>query len=571
MRAYAGGAAPDGEWHADADEPLSDRPGIVASLRRYGLVVVVGTLLGGIAGFGLARQMPPQYQAEASLVLSDPGGPAFLGSVTQASTDRTASLAKQANIMTSSIVLDRVVQRLGDGHSVRELRSRLVVRPSADLAAVSIVAKGPDGQSAAALANDVAVAYQDVVAQRASQAAAKAISALAQTRASLQAELDAGPESTGGQLTPRQQQLSEQIVDLDRREEDIREKLALYGSGVELFERADQPVAPTQPKPRLGALLGALVGLLGTGLWAWWAAARNPRTEGSDDPARVLGVPLLGEVPAPRASLRLAGGSRSPTVLTPVVADGHHLVVASLQHQLAGIGGSSVAVTSVGLDDSRTATTLSIATAASEEQSRVLLIDADKQTRRLSEVDGVHRVDAERDLHVARLPPGKRRSATEYVGRLVDIGSAMVLPITRNGSDPQYPASYRAPDVRQALSAVGPLFDLVLIDTPPVLAASDALRVAGQADAVVLLVAHRLLLRDLRAVREHLAFSTTPLIGYVYVRPPSGALGRWTRGRTRPDRPGQGGTVTPVAAAGSVGGDVPAEEPPVSSGPRSGA
>src|SRR5512133_759526 len=108
-RAYTGGAASDERWHADAGEPLSDRPGIVASLRRYGLVVVVGTLLGAIAGFGLARQMPRQYQAEASLVLSDPGGPAFLGAAPQTSTDRAASMAKQTNIMTSSIVLGRVV------------------------------------------------------------------------------------------------------------------------------------------------------------------------------------------------------------------------------------------------------------------------------------------------------------------------------------------------------------------------------------------------------------------------------------------------------------------------------
>ena len=77
------------------------------------------------------------------------------------------------------------------------------------------------------------------------------------------------------------------------------ERLALYGSGVELFERAERPESPTQPKPRLGALLGALLGLLGAGIWAWWAAARNQRTEGPGDPARILGAPLLGEVPAP--------------------------------------------------------------------------------------------------------------------------------------------------------------------------------------------------------------------------------------------------------------------------------
>jgi hypothetical protein len=55
--------------------------------------------------------------------------------------------------------------------------------------------------------------------------------------------------------------------------------------------------------------------------------------------------------------------------------------VASLDHELAGVGGLSVAVTSVGLGDSRTSTTLSSATAAWRANRKVLLIDADERTR----------------------------------------------------------------------------------------------------------------------------------------------------------------------------------------------
>ena len=126
---------------------------------------------------------------------------------------------------------------------------------------------------------------------------------------------------------PRQQQLTDDIGELDQREQDIMEKLALYGSGVELFERAERPESPAQPKPI--ALLGALLGLLGAGIWAWWAAARNQRAEGGGDPARILGAPLLGEVPAPRASPAPAGGpAMLPPAREPGVADAYHVVVA---------------------------------------------------------------------------------------------------------------------------------------------------------------------------------------------------------------------------------------------------
>jgi Mrp family chromosome partitioning ATPase/capsular polysaccharide biosynthesis protein len=554
-------AASNERWQAEADEPLADRPGILASLLQYRLIIVAVTLLGAVAGYGVAQQMPVRYEAQASLIVSDPGGPSFLGGSPLPSSDRGAYLAKQANIMTSTMVLGRVKERLGGEQSVRKLRERLQVHPTADIVGISVVATGPDARSAASLANAVGVVYGEVAAERARETAALAVRSIEKVRASRQADLDAIPISPSGQLTPRQQQLSNQIADLDIREQDIMDKLALYGSGVELFERAERPESPTQPKPKLIALLGALLGLLGAGIWAWWAAARNQRAEGRGDPARILGAPLLGEVPAPRASPAPAGGPAMPSpAQEPSVADAYHVIVASLEHELAGVGGSSVAVTSVGLDDSRTSTTLSIATAAWEEHRKVLLIDADERTRRLSELYGFHEARAE------------RLGADEYVQRLVYTGGAMVLPFTRNGTDPDYPvSSYHVPDVGKALSAVRRLFDLVLIDTPAVLTASDALSVAGQADGIVLLLPHRVLLRDLRDARERLAFVRTPLIGYVYVRPAGRRiLGRWTLGRRRDQARRQRETSKRMAdAPGDVGG-AQGEGPPVSLPRRSG-
>ena len=563
-------AASNERWQAEADEPLSDRPGIVASLLRYRLIVVVATLLGAVAGYGVAQQTPVQYESEASLILSDPGGPAWLGDNPLPSSDRGAYLAKQANIMTSSIVLRRVVNSVGRGQSVRELRKRLKVRPSADMVGISIVATGPDSPSAASLANAVGIAYRNVAAERASEAAERASRSIEKIRVKRQAEFDASPTSLGGQLTPRQQQLSNQIVDLEQREQDVTEKFALYGDGVELLERAEPPEWPIQPKPKLSALLGALLGLLGAGIWAWWAAARNQRAEGRGDPARILGAPLLGEVLALPAS-RAAAGSAAALLPPPesTVADAYHVVVASLDHELAGVGGSSVAVTSVGLGDSRTSTTLSIAAAASEENRKVLLIDADERTRRLSELCSTHK--AEGNGQALRSQLGERLDADNYLRRLVSIGSSMVLPITHNGFDPgSWTSSYRVPDVGQALSAVGQLFDLVLIDTPAVLAASDALSVAGQADGIVLLLPHRVLLRNLREVQERLTFVKTPLLGYVYVRPSGGVLERWTRRVRRQEARRQRKTRKRVADANGYVGEAHGEGAPVSSARRSG-
>jgi Mrp family chromosome partitioning ATPase len=515
-------AAFNDRWQPEADEAQVLRPGIVASLLRYRVIVVAATLLGALAGYSIAQLLPVRYQAQAMLVVSEPGGPSILGGgASLGSSDRQVYLAKQVDIMTSSVVLRRALQLLGGSQSLRDVKDELDVAPSGDMASIAIVATGPTPQSAAALANAVATAYDRVSRERAAEQASQGIASLEKLMTRLQARLDASPKAPDGRLTFRQQQLAGQIADLQQREQDIAVQAEIYASGVELFERAELPAAPIQPKPKLAMALGGLLGLLAAGGWAWWAAARDQRAERRGDPARILGAPLLGEVPRLR-TLRLTTGrpvAEAP-VLDPAVADAYHFVVASLDHELAGVGGKSVAMTSVGPGDGKTSTALQIANAAMQENRKILLIDADVRMRHLSELFGGMEAAADGNGQGPPGSNGRPADASEYIYRLVSTNSGMVLPVAANPADPSHPdGSYDAVDVRHAVRSIGELFDLVLIDTPAVLVSSNALGVAGQADGVVLVVSHRVPLSELRDVRERLAFVKTPLIGYIYVRP----------------------------------------------------
>jgi tyrosine-protein kinase len=525
-------------WQGESDATWGDRPGIVASLRRYWGIVVAATLLGALAGYVVAQVPPVRYQADAALILSDPGGPSVLGGGgALTSDDREVYLAKQADIMTSTVVLERALKLLGSRALPEDVRDDLDVQPSANMTSVSIAATSADSQSAAALANAVGTAYQQVTAESTAADAQRAIASLEELRNRYQADLDASPKSADGRLTFRQQQLASQIADLQQREQDITAQAKVFNSGVEYFEQAEPPASPSEPKPKLGAMLGGLVGLLAAGAWAWWAAARNPRAEGRDEPARILGAPLLGEVPRLPASQAATGTPVTPPGFDPPLDDAYHLVVASIEHELAGVGGNSIAVTSVGPGDNRTSTALQIATAASQENRNILLIDADVRTRRLSEWVEVAQVAPEHNGHTTRMRRAEPAGAKEYTDRLVSTDSGMVLPVAANPTDPWQPrGSDRAVDVRHAVYSIGEMFDLVLIDAPALLASSDALGVAGQADGVLLVVSHRVALSKLRDVRDRLAFVKTPLIGYVYVRP-RGVRPRGLERVTRPLRP----------------------------------
>jgi Mrp family chromosome partitioning ATPase/capsular polysaccharide biosynthesis protein len=507
-------------WLGEADASWGDRPGIVASLLRYRMIVVAAALLGALAGYGITQLLPVSYQAQASLILSDPGGPSILGGNNAVgASERQVYLAKQVDIMTSRVVLQRARQLLDNRQSVSDVSEALEVQPSANMAGISIVTTSGDPRSAAALANAVATAYQQVTAERVVEQADQAIAGLEKIRKRLQADLDATPALPDGRQTSRQQDLAARITDLQQRELDITTQ-GVYGAGVEWFERAEPPPSPSQPKPKLAVALGALLGLLGAGAWAWWAAARDQRAEGRGDPGRILGATMLGEVPRLRTPPPAAGAPVTAPGLDPALEDAYHFIVASMEHELAGVGGKSIAVTSVGPGDGKTSTALQIATAASQENRKVLLIDADVRIRQLSEFVGFARLASERNGQGLPKPPGEPVGAREYLYRLVVTDSGMVLPVATNPSEPWHPApSYRAVDVRHAVRSIGDMFDLVLVDTPALLASSNALGVAGQADGVVLVVSHRVSLSQLSEVRERLAFVKTPLLGYVYVRP----------------------------------------------------
>ena len=416
------------------------------------------------------------------------------------------------------------------------------------MANISIAATGTDPRSASALANAVGAAYQQVTEERAAVDADRAIASLEELRDRYQAAFDASPTSADGQLTARQRQLAGQIADVQQREQDITTQAAVYASGVDYFERAEPPTSPSQPKPKLAAVLGGLVGLFAAGAWAWWAAARDQRAEDRGEPARILEAPLLGEVPPLRAPQVATGETVTPPGLDPALEDAYHLIVASMEHELAGVGGTAIAVTSVGPGDNKTSTVLQIGNAASQQNREILLIDADVRLRHLSECVGPAQVVSEpngqevpprhRDARGrwAPLPRGEPVAADEYLDRLVSTDSGMVLPVAANPTDPGHPAgSDRAVDVRHAVRSIGEMFDVVLIDAPALLGSSDALGVARQADGVVLVVSHRVALNDLRDVHDRLAFVKTPLIGYVYVRPPGlSARTSWRRIRQHP-------------------------------------
>jgi hypothetical protein len=105
------------------------------------------------------HRVPVHYKAEAALILRGLGSPDVLGG-SSGPIGLKAYIPKQAAIASSGVVLQRAVRILEDGQLVHDVMRSVEVRPSENLAGITIRASAEDPASAAALANAVGKASQ---------------------------------------------------------------------------------------------------------------------------------------------------------------------------------------------------------------------------------------------------------------------------------------------------------------------------------------------------------------------------------------------------------------------------
>ena len=385
------------------------RLGWRAGPRRF-TVAVPARHRGCGSGSAPSRGMPcrccfrSEYVAQASLYLRDPGSPAVLslgGSTQSQSGDHAVFMATQAALAGSDEVYGRALQLLKRGGTPDDLRRSVVVAPSADLASITIRATSDDPAEAANLANAVGTAYEQVAGERMAADSKDAITRLQQVMAQREAEFDAlraqaaqasGPDSGHSRAQGAACGRSDRRVAGPRRTISLpRPRCTDRGSS--RSSRRFRRLSSSQPAPLLLALFGAVFGLVAAGGWAWWAAGRNRRVEAEGDAGAILGVPLLGETPRLGAKLGWTGGPsarRTSWIRSPRRPTTSCWPRWSTPCPRWAARPSPWPARRPG--DGKTVTVLNLALAARREGRKVLLVDADERTRRLSQLcrDGEH-------------------------------------------------------------------------------------------------------------------------------------------------------------------------------------
>ena len=247
-------------------------------------------------------------------------------------------------------------------------------------------------------------------------------------------------------------------------------------NNVRLVDRAEPKHSPISPNPRRDWLTAILAGItLAFGL-AFGIEYLDDTIKTPEDITKRLKLPLLGLVPALR-------GDRVP-VLTETVPHDFGEAFRSLRTSLVFTSGGEstrvVAVTSTQPLEGKTTTACNLALALALGGSRVLLIDADMRRPGLHKTMGL-----QNGAGLSHLLVGQSR-VREVIQRTADPN----LFVITAGRTPPNPSELLASERMNhfiANLAHGP-FDWVLLDTPPVLAVTDAVIIAQKVAGVVFVV-----------------------------------------------------------------------------------
>ncbi|GIJ25040.1 chromosome partitioning protein [Micromonospora qiuiae] len=234
--------------------------------------------------------------------------------------------------------------------------------------------------------------------------------------------------------------------------------------------------SPVSPQPVRNILIGTLLGLLaGTGL-AILRGMTDVRLRDAAALRRVTGSPLLGEIPLDPAA------RTAPLIVGAAATSARAEAVRKLRTNLRFVDAHEparvIAVTSALQGEGKSTLSCNLAIALAEAGWRVLLVDADLRRSKVGDYLGVDSAVGLTDVLLGDVHVG------DVVQRWGD-KSLLVLP---SGATPPNPSELLGSKaMADLLLTLRESADIVIIDTAPLLAVTDGVVVAVQADGALLI------------------------------------------------------------------------------------
>lgn len=284
-------------------------------------------------------------------------------------------------------------------------------------------------------------------------------------------------------------------------------------NNVSVVDSAIIPFQVHKPNTKLNLALGLVLGLfLGT-VVAFMLEFLDDRIRTAEDLEKVLPVPMLGVAPSTGKRTKQHYALLALEKPTSAVAEAFRSLRTNLMFATRAGAPKVLNVTSAGAGEGKTSTTINLATAFAQAGKTVLLVDADLRKPTLHKH---FKLDNTKGL--ANYLIGQE--TLENVTQTCVIPEVYVItsgPLTPNPVE--LLSSERLSDLIAFAESPACRFDVVILDSPPVLGLADALVIGNRTHATLMVAAwnetHK---RPLQAAFARLRQARTNVIGVVLTK-----------------------------------------------------
>jgi len=272
---------------------------------------------------------------------------------------------------------------------------------------------------------------------------------------------------------------------------------------VRLIDPARPPQEPVRPRKKLNLLLGFIVGI-GLGLGLTFLFEYMDNTVRSIEDIERLGITVLGSIPVikedeavkrlkvlPASMTGKNGGLDTPesrkmvarliTHFAPKspISEAYRTFRTNIQYTKLDRDLKALLVTSPGPGEGKSTSVANLAITMAQMGSKVLLIDSDLRRPVLHAIFNI-----DRRIGLSNVLVG--RATIEQAAQTTEIENLFVMPC---GTLPPNPSELLGSSaMKTTLEAMKEKFDIVLFDSPPIIAVTDAAVLSSQLDGVILVI-----------------------------------------------------------------------------------
>jgi capsular exopolysaccharide synthesis family protein len=477
---------------AELDE-RSSMAGILEYLQllwHWTWLLVLAALISGAVTYYYTDQQPRFYQSSTLVTASSASG-SVTDPYSAVYNDQQLAITYSKTMLTSPVI-DEVSKRLGF-----PIKAKINIQNVTDTALMEITVTDKDPEKTALIANMLVTVFSEKIHSEQTSRYTELLTGLEkeitnldtqigvtqQKLASLIASLDPKVPADSVTLFSRSQyeevlsQYQQSRIYFVQYFQDIKLTEAQFTSSLIQEDPAVPDTTPIQPQPMRSAIMAAVVGFLIAAGIILMIGFLDDTIRDPEEITRRWGLPVLGLIASynyTQNPIITMSQPRAP------VSEAFRSLRTNLQFAEVNNPVHTLLVTSTSPAEGKTSVVANLANVIAQNDREVVVIDADLRR------PGIHKI----------FKLSNSIGLTDYFILAQNLMNGMVkatdtnrLSVITSGNLPPNPSELLSSDkMKNIISILGEHFNSIILDTPPLLAVTDALVLAPHMDGVILII-----------------------------------------------------------------------------------